>query len=176
MARSGFVLTLMILLLVPACSKSAGDRETAVTPAKEGPVKRIASADVVTATPETIEIQAGGSQEGTVRLTIQSGYHVNANPPTYSYLIPTELSITPAEGVSVGAISYPPPINAKFSFAEKPLAVYEGDATIKVTLKADKSAKLGERSLSAKLSIQACDDLVCYPPGTRQLTIPVVIK
>lgn len=111
-----------------------------------------------------------------IRLAIQSGYHVNANPPTFSYLIPTELAITPADGVSIGAISYPPGINVKLGFSEKPLAVYEGDIAIKVTMKADKSAKPGERSLSAKLRIQACDDQVCYPPGTRDLTIPVTVK
>jgi len=178
MARSGIVLTLLIASLVAACSRSAKPRdgETAVQPATENAVKRIASADVVKAVVEPVETKAGGSGEVTVRLTIQSGYHVNANPPTYSYLIPTALEITPAAGISVGPILYPPPMNAKFSFAEKPLAVYEGETAIQATLKADKSSKPGEHSLAAKLRIQACDDQVCYPPGTRDLTIPVIVK
>lgn len=178
MARSGIVLTLMILLTVAACSKSANPRsgETTLQPATENAGKRIASIDVIKAVPDPIEIKAGGSGEVTLRLTIQTGYHVNANPPTYSYLKATELEIAPAAGVSVGPISYPPPRNAKLSFAEKPIAVYEGETEIRATLKADKSAKPGERSLSAKLRIQACDDQVCYPPGTLDLAIPVRIK
>ncbi|MBC8030561.1 MAG: hypothetical protein H7Z16_10660 [Pyrinomonadaceae bacterium] len=178
MPRSGLVLTFMILLMFTACSKSANPLsiETTVQPAAENASKRIASTDVVTAVPEAVEIATGASSEVTVRLTIQSGYHVNANPPTFSYLIPTELTITPANGVSVGAITYPPPINVKLSFSEKPLAVYEGETKIRATLKADKSAKPGEYSLATKLRIQACDDQVCYPPGTRDLTIPVRIK
>ena len=112
----------------------------------------------------------------TVRLTIQSGFHVNANPPTFPYLIPIELIVTPSEGVSASAISYPPGINVKLAFSEKPLAVYEGNIEIKATLKADKSAKPGQHSLATKLRIQACDDQVCYPPGTRDLAIPLIIK
>lgn len=178
MARSGIFLTLIILLTVAACSKSVNTRsgETTVQPATGEPGNRIASTDVVKAVPEPVQIKAGGSGEATVRLTIQSGYHVNANPPTYSYLIATTLEISSREGVSVGAISYPPPRNVKLSFAEKPLAVYEGETQIRATLKADASAQPGERSLSAKLRVQACDNQVCFPPGTRDLTIHVTIK
>jgi hypothetical protein len=109
-------------------------------------------------------------------VTIQNGYHINANPPTYSYLKPTALEIAPADGVSVGFVSYPNAINKKFAFAEKPLAVYEGETELKTTLKADKSAKAGQRSISARLRIQACDEQVCYPPGVLELAIPVNIK
>lgn len=180
MARHTTLLTIILgcLFTIAGCSKSAtkpGSESFGLTPSVAED-KRIASVDVVKAAPEPVEIKAGGSGEVTVRLTIQRGYHVNANPPTYSYLIPTALEIAPTDGVSVGAISYPPPINAKLAFAEKPLAVYEGETQIRATLQADKSAKPGERSLAAKLRIQACDDRVCYPPGTRDLAIPVIIK
>lgn len=180
MTSHGTLLTIILgcLFTFAGCSQSAtkpGSESFGLTPSvAEG--KRIASTDVVKAMVQPAEISAGESAEATVRLTIQSGYHVNANPPTFSYLIPTELTITPADGVSVGALSYPPPINVKLSFSEKPLAVYEGDIEIRATLKADKSASPGEYSLASKLRIQACDDQVCYPPGTRDLTIPVRIK
>lgn len=139
-------------------------------------VKPIKSVDVVKAIVEPVEMAVGNSAEATVRLEIQSGYHVNANPPTFSYLIPTALDITTSSGVSAGAVTYPAPKTAKFSFSEKPLAVYEGNVELKATLKADKSAQPGQHSLVAKLNVQACDDQVCYAPGTRELTIPVTIK
>ena len=82
----------------------------------------------------------------------------------------------PAEGLSVGPVSYPKALDKKFPFAEKPLAVYEGESEIKATLKAAKSAKPGQRSISGRLRIQACDDQVCYPPGRLELAIPVNIK
>ena len=61
------------------------------------------------------------------------------------------------------------------AFAEKPLDVYEGETELKVLLKAAKSSKPGNHSLAGKLRIQACDDQVCYPPGSLEVMIPVMI-
>jgi DsbC/DsbD-like thiol-disulfide interchange protein len=130
----------------------------------------------VKAEPLPVEIPAGGSGEAVVRVTIQDGYHVNANPPTYPYLIATELQIKPGEGISAGKVVYPTPRTGTFAFAEKPLAVYEGTTEVTANLTADKTAPSGNRSLNASLRIQACDDQVCYPPGKIDLRIPVTIK
>jgi hypothetical protein len=111
-----------------------------------------------------------------VYLAIQNGYHINANPPTYPYLIATALEVPPVNGLSIGKVSYPKSLNRRFAFAEKPLAVYEGETEIKATVKADKSTKQGKQSLAAKLRVQACDEAVCYPPGTLELVIPMIVK
>jgi hypothetical protein len=47
------------------------------------------SAEVVKITTDTLLI-TGTAADAIVRLAITSGYHVNANPATYSYLIPTK--------------------------------------------------------------------------------------
>ena len=169
---------LVILLVSAACTKSASNSpsEPANAPAASPAAQKITSENVVKAAAQRVEIPAGGSAEATVRLTIQSGYHVNANPPTFSYLKATALEISPADGVSVAFVTYPKALNKKLAFAEKPLAVYEGETDLKATLKADKAAKKGERSIPARLRIQACDDQVCYPPGTLELAIPVNIN
>ena len=172
---------LLLLFVTIDCSKPVQNStsESPTAPAATPPLvedKRVASVDVVKAAPQPVEIAAGSSGEATVRLTIKGGYHINANPPTYPYLIATALEISPADGFSVGSVIYPRPLSRKFVFAEKPLAVYEGETEVKARLKADKSAKLGQQSLSAKLRIQACDEQVCYPPGTLDLVIPVSIK
>jgi DsbC/DsbD-like thiol-disulfide interchange protein len=159
--------------LLSACSRSTPSNQPTTIAVNE---KRIASTDVVKATPEAAEVKAGGSGEGLIRLSIQNGYHVNANPPSFPYLKATELEIPASEGVSVGFIVYPDPITRKFQFDEQPLKVYEGETTVKVVLKADRAAKKGERHLPAKLRIQACDNEVCYAPGTLDLSIPVRVN
>ena len=126
-------------------------------------------------TPETT-IAKGQSSDAVVRLRIDNGYHVNANPPTFPYLIPTQLEINAADGISVDFITYPDPQTKKFSFAEKPLAVYEGETDLKVRFKAAPSAQAGTRNLSATLRVQACDDQVCYAPGSIDLKLPVSVK
>ena len=172
------VCCLIILLVCAACSKTASNStpEAANAPAASPAAQKITSESVVRAAAQRVEIPAGGSAEATVRLTIQSGYHVNANPPTFSYLKATALEISAADGVSVAFVTYPKALNKKLAFAEKPLAIYEGETDLKAMLKTDKAAKKGERSMPARLRIQACDDQVCYPPGTLELAIPVNIN
>jgi thiol:disulfide interchange protein DsbD len=136
----------------------------------------IASVDVVEVRPQEATLSAGESGDALVRLQIANGYHVNANPPSFSYLKATELELTPADGITVEFITYPDPLVRKFSFSEKPLAIYEGETLVKARVKADKSASPGKHNLSAKLRVQACDDKVCYAPGTIDLKVPVSIK
>ena len=159
-----------------ACAKTpTNNTQPAVTNANEPAA--INSVDVVRANPEEATIAAGESGEAVVRLRIVDGYHVNANPPTYSYLKPTELELTPADGIAVEFITYPDPLTKSFSFSpDKPLAVYEGEAILKARLKTDKTTKPGTHNLSAKLRVQACDDKVCYAPGAVDLVVPVNIK
>ena len=168
------IVCLSVVLFATACSKP--EPSTATTPAAAPTVQRITSESVVKVTAQPVELSAGGSSEAVVRLTIQNGYHVNANPPTFPYLRATTLEIPAAEGVTAAAVTYPKALEKQFAFADKPLAVYEGEVELKATLSADKGAKSDRRSLPAHLRIQACDDQVCYPPGTVELTIPVNIK
>lgn len=166
---------LSVLLIATACSKPEPD--AAPTPATSPTAQRITSESVVQVATQPVELSAGGSSEAVVRLTIQNGYHVNANPPTFPYLKATTLEIPAAEGVTAADVTYPKAVEKQFAFApDKPLAIYEGEVELKATLKADKAAKPDRRSLPAHLRIQACDDQVCYPPGTLELTIPVNIK
>jgi hypothetical protein len=177
-----FVSCFLISLISFACSKPAPNSaaESAASPgapaAGAPAAQKITSEGVVKAAATRVELPAGGSAEATVRLTIQNGYHVNANPPTFSYLRATALEVSAGDGVLVSFITYPKGVEKKFVFAEKELAVYEGETDLKITLKSDKAAKKGERSLPARLRIQACDEQVCYPPGSLELTIPVNIN
>jgi DsbC/DsbD-like thiol-disulfide interchange protein len=157
---------LACLLLVAACSKPAVNKEPA----------QVSSTSVVKITPEETTLAKNTSGDAVVRLKVQDGYHVNANPASFSYLIPTELKVTPASDVSVDFITYPDPVTRTFSFADEPLKVYEGDTMVKARLKAAPSAETGRHNLSALLRVQACNDQVCYPPGQIEVTIPVTIK
>jgi hypothetical protein len=123
-----------------------------------------------------IEVPAGGIADAIVRVTIQSGYHINSNPPTYPYLKATELDVADTDEISLNSIFYPKPLVKKFAFADKPLHVYEGETPLTVALEAAPTAQKGQQSIPAKLRIQACDDQVCYPPGSIDVVIPVLIK
>ena len=162
--------------LLAACTRTDQPVATPTASPTETEPKRIRSADVVKASVSPITIESGGTTDALVKLTIQDGYHINANPPTYPYLKATELEVPASGGISLVTVAYPSALKRKFAFAEEPLGVYEGTADLKATLKADTTAKPGEQSIPAQLRIQACDEQVCYPPGTLELAIPVSIK
>ncbi|HEY0077122.1 MAG TPA: protein-disulfide reductase DsbD domain-containing protein [Pyrinomonadaceae bacterium] len=157
-----------------ASATTAVKPETTATTATSAP--GAPSANIVRASAEALEIRAGGAAEASVRLEIDEGYHVNANPPTHSYLIPTELSVAAEEGISPGKPVYPPALSKKFAFDPQMLAVYEGAVFIKLPLRAEAVARKGSRTLSAKVRVQPCDDSACYPPRTIETSIPVNVK
>jgi DsbC/DsbD-like thiol-disulfide interchange protein len=131
---------------------------------------------IVSASTEPVEMRAGGAAETSVRLSITSGYHVNANPATEKFLIPTALNVKPEAGITVDKVAYPKSLKKKFSFADVPLDVYEGDAVIKLTLSAAGDAKPGRHTLRTDIRVQPCDDEKCYPPATLATAIEVNIR
>ena len=164
-----------VLLCLTGCSRSKPPTSQAGVGTSQ-PDQPRHSVDVVKASAKDVTIKAGGDGDAIIQLNIQNGYHINANPPTFAYLKATELELPPGPGVSVSFIVYPNPLTKTFSFAEKPLAVYEGVTDIKARLKVDKSTKPGQHDLPAKIQVQACDNQVCYAPGTLEITIPLIVK
>jgi thioredoxin:protein disulfide reductase len=161
---------LLLSLLITACTKAPATNTADAEP------PRINSVDVVKAMPQETTLAPGESGDVLVRLDIKAGYHVNANPPSLSYLKATEIELKPQQGISVEFITYPDPLVRTFSFSETPLKVYEGETNLKLRLKADKSATAGKHNLSATLRVQACDEKVCYAPGALDVTVPVNVK
>ena len=175
-------LALMLLsLAVISCAKAPATNTNTTTDAtasgsNQSDPPSINSVDVVKALPQEATLTRGRSGEAVVVVKIANGYHVNANPPTLAYLKPTEIELKSADGISVEFIVYPDPLVKKFGFSETPLKVYEGETNLKVHLKADKKVTPGKHNLSAKLRVQACDEKVCYAPGTIDLTVPVNVQ
>ncbi|MCM3870304.1 MAG: protein-disulfide reductase DsbD N-terminal domain-containing protein [Pyrinomonadaceae bacterium] len=179
MLRSRLVLiNVLMALAVTGCSRSNQNSPGASSTASPSPaaVGRITSESVVKVAIQGAELSPGGFADAIVRVTVQNGYHINSNPPTFPYLKATELEMADTDEISLNNIYYPKPLVKTFAFSDKPLQVYEGETQLTVALQAAKNAKKGQQSIPAKLSIQACDDQVCYPPGSIDVAIPVLIK
>jgi len=164
----------VILLFFSGCNRPATSGGSP-TPGSS-PAAISSSAEVVKVRAASVSFPSGGKIDATVLLSISSGFHVNANPATFSYLIATELTPGKAEGITAGPPSYPGAIKKKFQFAEQPLAVYEGDVQIKLPLRAEKNAPTGPRPLPLAVRVQACDHEKCFPPATVNATIAVDVK
>ncbi len=175
-----FGLGLMIVIALPVLTGCNGgarsDSNTSPPSSSPTPAAVSSSAQVVKVNPLPVEISQAGTADATVKLLISPGFHVNANPATFPYLIATELTTGKTEGITVSMPAYPTPEKKKFQFAEQPLAVYEGEVSIKFNLRAEKSAAAGPRSLPITVRVQACDEKECFPPATLDATISVTVK
>ena len=113
------------------------------------------------------------SPPGSIELVISPGFHINANPATFPYLIATEVQPGKADGITVSdKLTYPPPKMETFAFAEKPLAVYEGSVNIAIPFTPAPGAK-GRRTVPFKIRVQACDSEKCYAPATLDASLAV---
>jgi hypothetical protein len=103
---------------------------------------------------------SGGEDEAIVVVVIERGYHINANPASMEYLVPTALNVTSEKPLRV---IYPDPIRFKPKFTKDILDVYEG--TIRIIAEFPKGSLSRERPLIGTLTAQACTEDYCLPPA-----------
>jgi len=159
------------LLFLAGCSKPATNSGPAPSQPSQREVR--SSADVVSFGGTGTAMSGDNNGEALVMLNIESGYHVNANPATYPYLIATEVTADKVEGIEVGKAAYPPAKKQKFEFADEPLAVYEGQVEVRLPIKV---ASKGSRALPLNVRVQACDHEKCFPPASLKTNVSVEVK
>lgn len=164
-------LSLLILLGLLGCNRNGGEtNRNSQTAARPSRSEASSTAEVVKVIAHFIPKASGAPAN--VELEITPGYHVNANPATFPYLIATEVQPGKVDGVTVGKIEYPAGVAKKFAFADQPLSVYEGKVTIPIPLAVTPAAK-GQLMLPIKVRVQACDQEKCLPPATLDSAIAI---
>ncbi len=99
-----------------------------------------------------------------VTAKIRQGFHVNANPASQDYLIPTTLEAELPKGFHSIETVYPKGVLRKFKFSATQLSVYEGAVTLRMRVQAPSDASGGPSKLALKLNYQACNEEACLPP------------
>jgi uncharacterized protein YyaL (SSP411 family) len=92
-----------------------------------------------------------------VNLSVKEGWHINANPASSRYLIPTEIRGT------IRDVVYPSGASKTFGFSSEALSVYDGRLAIQGNVAEDVPA--------LELVYQACDDSRCLSPVSKKLAI-----
>lgn len=113
----------------------------------------------------------GRSVRATVVMDIPGGYHVNSNRPLEKFLIPTSLKVEAPDGIRVGPIIYPRAVLRKFKFSKNNVSVYEGRATMRFNLTVPANVSTGSKEIKLQLRYQSCNDEVCFPPETKDLSL-----
>lgn len=117
----------------------------------------VGSAGVVAASARWQGQEQGQEGQGhlAVTLRIAPGWHVNANPASFDYLIPTALVF---DGAQPRAVRYPRAERLRAAFASGEISVYAGTVVVAADF-------AGGRPAAARLRVQACSEEVCLPPA-----------
>ena len=118
-------------------------------------------------------VKAGKKSVVELHFKVGDGFHVNSHTPKSELLIPTAITLKPADGVTASPAEYP--VGTAYSFSFEPgekLDVYTGSFTVKVPV----IAEAGPHTIDGVLRYQACDNAACYPPKSLPVQVPVTAK
>ena len=142
----------------PSAKQTGQTGQTGQTSGTGGSIDKLAeklvTTDIVVGNPSSTD-PPGRPFE--LRLTIREGWHVNANPPSFKYLIPTEV-----QG-DVRNVRYPEGETFKFSFSDAALSVYSGSISIR--------GEVDPGVSDLRLVYQACDDTRCLAPVEKAIPL-----
>ena len=171
-----FAAVAIVALMLSVPLASAGDDIVEGTATSEQLLRTTQRAEIKHVVAEEFPVARGTTVRLAVEIEIIPGVHANANPPTYDWLIPVEVSIGENAGIAIAETFYPEAELTKFSWGDdEPIAVYQ--ETIVVGLELDIAAvtALGNRNLEIVLDYQACDDAMCFAPTKATFTYPLTV-
>ncbi len=116
-------------------------------------------------------VSRGRAARASVVMDIPGGYHVNSSRPLEKFLIPTQLTIEAPDGIRASSVSYPRAVLRKLKFSKNRVSVYEGRALMRFTVTVPANVGGGSKEIKLKLRYQACNDDVCFPPQTKQMSL-----
>jgi thiol:disulfide interchange protein DsbD len=126
--------------------------------------------------PSSPALKPGQTSLFILEIAILSPYHINGDQPAEDYLIGTTVDFKSVSGVSFGQASFPPAEMKRFSFSEKPLAVFEGRIQVKFELALASDFKGDEVTIEGTVGYQACNDESCLAPAEAKFSKAVRIE
>ena len=128
--------------------------------------------DVVTV-PELAPVEVTVGRDAEARITVAEGCHIQANPASNEFFVPTKLQLRARGGVRPKAPVYPPGQPYRLEGMPSEMMTYEDTFEIAIPLEASDSALPGEPVLKGTLRYQACDDRSCLFPVSVPVKLPV---
>lgn len=119
-------------------------------------------------------VAADGTRSLSVRLHIADGWHVNANPASLDFLIPTAVKAEADKQPLALQTSYPAGIKSDVRLGDTDIKVYENDTVIRSELSAAAVAAAADAGgLRVLVTAQACSDKgICLPPSVMKTHLP----
>ncbi|WP_417379560.1 DUF255 domain-containing protein [Gimesia sp.] len=115
------------------------------------------------------KLPAGKTCRVAIVLSIEEGWHINANPAKPDFMVPTTFTVKSNQQVKLSQIKYPAGHTFTVEGFDEPLLVYEKQAVIRGTLTIPAAAAGKPEQLELNVKYQACNDKTCIRPTTVSL-------
>ena len=125
--------------------------------------------------PAELRLKPGGSAGFRLVLRLADGWHVNSNPASNDWLIPTSLIANSDLPVRLASVDYPAGRPLYLEALGETLSVYDGGTALSGTIDAGAAAG-ASGELRLLLQYQACDDSRCLPPAEISRTLPLTVE
>jgi len=115
-------------------------------------------------------LPAGDKCQILIRLTVQPGWHINANPPNPKEFVPTEAEFKGKLGTKLTNVKYPKGKPLEMKDLDTPVSAYEGKVDIRGVLEVPESAAGQTEEMEITVRYQACNEERCLIPTKVKLT------
>ncbi len=122
-----------------------------------------------------VAVVKGQAAQLSVKAKIKKGFHIQANPASDEFLIPTTLTLQASKAIVSGKPTYPPGRPYRLKGSTIDLLTYKDEVTIKVPVRVMDATPAGKASLIGKLDFQPCNNRKCLFPRSVPVLIPVQI-
>lgn len=109
-------------------------------------------------------------------IQIKNGWHINSNKPLDDNLSPTLVSLKNNPNVLIKKIIYPEPIISKLQFSQSQMALYEGEAVVKIQFMVSKKFRKRTLKLDGEVQYQPCNNQTCLFPASKSFSFELKIK
>lgn len=123
--------------------------------------------------PSQVTVKPGAAVTQQLHVLVESGFHVNSDRPKSEFLIPLKLTWS-GGALESGTITYPK--SEQVQVGSDNLDVFTGAFVIKTRFTASQNASPGPALMTAKLTYQACNNIMCFRPSSSEVRLPVVIE
>ncbi len=113
--------------------------------------------------PQFDKLERGGKCPVAVELIIDPKWHINSNPQSPEFLVPTELKIVSKQKIKMTRVFYPPSEKLNVPGSE-PYHVYSKRVILYGILETDATETAETGELEIRIRYQACNESTCMPP------------
>lgn len=105
-----------------------------------------------------------------IELTVADNWHINANPSSPDFLIPTEVKITSPQKIKLKRVRYPKHELLKMEAQDEEAHVYSGKIMVYALLEIDEAEDAEKGEVTVEVRFQACNEKTCEAPDTIKLS------